>query len=235
MAYRDRYKLKPLRVRAWLRTGVVADEYLPLDGILLYQAHRDLHGAQEMTIPGEYTRQGISTLPLGIANPGRKGWYYQCSWAQWSHEIEGKDHWNKRFDTKYADLVDFAGRRGKVIVEQGRYRAFHMPVFYRCALWIDWYCIGDEKEIAYLLSTVTHMGKKAAQGWGRITRWEIERADDDWSVWRDDVLTRGIPAEEAAKIGGSFRFQNYGIRPSYWKSNNQMLLAMPGGQRNADS
>ena len=129
MAYRDKYNLEPLHVRAWLRTGVAADKYLPLDGILLYQAHRDQSGPQIVTIPGEYTQKGVCTLPLAITHFNRGNWYYRCSWAQWSHDVEGCDYWNKRFDSKFADMIDFKGR-GKVQTGKGRYKAYHMPIFY---------------------------------------------------------------------------------------------------------
>jgi len=229
MAYRDRYKLEPLHVRAYLRTAMIADRWLPLDGILLYQAHRDKLGPQVVTIPGEYSCNGVSTLPLGIVHPGRRNWYYQCSWAQWSHDVEGKDHWNKRFDVQFAHLVDFQDRRGKVIIEQGRYKAYHMPVFYRAALWVEWYCVGDKAEIEYLLSTVTNLGKKAVQGWGRVSRWQIETWPDDWSVWRGGELMRGVPFEDTREAGRPFDMTHYGIRPSYWKHDNQTMLAMPDG------
>lgn len=234
MAYRDRYELEPLRIRATLRTPVIADRWLPLDGLLLYQTHRDQCGPQVQTLPGEYSSQmKIATLPLGISNPGRRIWYYQCSWAQWSNEVEGREHWNKRFDSKLADLVDFGKRRGKVIIEQGRYKAYHMPIFYRAALWIEWYCMGDKAGIEYHLSTMTHIGKKTSQGWGRVIRWEVEPWPEDWSVWRDGQLMRGVPVEEFAKHGWVFpvgtNITNYGVRPSYWKRNNQIMLAMPDG------
>jgi hypothetical protein len=228
MAFRDRYDLEPLRVRAWLRAGVVADEFLPLDGVLLYQAHREKDGPQAVTIPGAYTCNGVSTLPLAIEHPGRRKWYYRCSWAQWSHSVEGQDHWNKRFDSKFADLIDWGGRRGKVHIEQGKYKAYHMPLFYRAALWVEWYCVADRQRLEDLLCTVTHIGKKRAQGWGRVARWDIEPWGEDWSVWRPDGrLMRGIPVEDA-KGDGPFDFMHYGIRPSYWKKNNQMPLVKPG-------
>jgi CRISPR type IV-associated protein Csf3 len=228
MAYRDRYNLEPLRIRAYLRSGVVSDKWRPLDGVLLYQAHRDALGPQTVTIPGDYTVQGVATLPLAIEHPGRRNWYYRCSWAQWSHDIEGSDHWNKRFDSQFADLVDFRKRRGKVIIEQGKYKAYHMPIFYHSALWIEWYCVGDKAEIEHLLSTVTHIGKKASQGYGRVINWVIESVDEDWSVWRNGMLMRGIPAEDICDTDKPFDIANYGIRPSYWKRSNQKMLAVPG-------
>jgi CRISPR type IV-associated protein Csf3 len=228
MGYRDRYNLEPLRIRAMLRSGVVSDHWLPLDGILLYQSHRDQCGVQEQTFPGQYSGQmKIATLPLGIIHPGRRNWYYQCSWAQWSHNIEGQDYWNKRFDNAFADLINFDNKRGKVIIEEAKYKAYHMPIFYRSALWVEWYCMGDKTEIEYLLSTMTHIGKKSVQGWGRVSNWFVESWNDNWSVWRNDQLMRGIPVEDVAELDRPFQIGNYGIRPSYWKSNNQKLLALP--------
>lgn len=224
MAYRDRFTLEPLRVRAYLRTAIVADAYLPLDGVLLYQAHRDQDGPNDYTLPGDYTRQGISTLPLGIVHPGRRQWYYQCSWAQWSKgSTDGIDHWNKRFDQSLAALVDFAGKRGKIIVSEGDMKAYHMPIYYRAALWVEWYCVGDKPAIDYLLRAATHLGKKGSQGWGRVARWEVQPVGDDYSVWYGKRLMRGVPPQDAPGYPQGV----YGIRPSYWNRANQMLLALP--------
>jgi CRISPR type IV-associated protein Csf3 len=223
MSYRDRYHLQPLGVRAYLRTPVVSDSFLPLDGLLLYQAHRDIEEAQMMTTPGAYTSQAVSTLPLGILHPGKRQWYYQCSWAQWGRNTEGQDHWNKRFDNSLASLIDFQGKSGRILIDKGEYKAYRTPIYYRAALYVEWYCIGDQREIAYLLSTMTHVGKKGAQGWGRVYRWEIAPVADDYSVWYGDRLMRGVPPEEAPR----YQTGVYGIRPSYWNKGNQMLLALP--------
>lgn len=228
MAFRDSFR--PLRVRAHLRTAVITDQWLPLDGILVYQATRQQYGSRSSTMagqlrPGEEVRAGA---PLLIHNPDRPDWYYACSWAQWpTHVTEGIDHWNKRFDASLASLVDFNDRRGKVIVEQGRYKAYHVPVFYRAALWIEWYCVGDRVDVEALLSTVTHVGKKASQGWGRVWRWEVAETGADWSVWRNNRLMRGIPAPEATIPGRTFNLTWHGLRPPYWLKDNQALLAMP--------
>lgn len=236
MAYRDRYNLEPLHIRAYLRSGVMADRWLPLDGILLYQAYRRQAGVQTTTIPGDSNTETAlppPIVPLGIIHPGWDNWYYQCSWAQWSHNVEGRDYWNKRFDSQFADLVDFGGKRGNIIIGSGQYKAYHMPIFYRAALWVEWYCVGDKAEIEQLLSTVTHLGKKSSQGFGRVIRWSIEKWAEDNSVLKDGQLIRGIPKEdvwELIKNTGNpidFKIGNYGIRPSYWKSSNQKELAMP--------
>lgn len=229
MSYRDQFDLEPLRIRAYLRSGVVCDEYMPLDGVVLYQAHRyQAGGVCPVTIPGDYTTQGVSTIPMGIERPGRNNWYYRCSWAQWSHGVEGSDHWNKRFDDRYEEYLDL-GRKSKVTTKSGRYKQYHMPIFYRACLWVEWYCIGDKAQLEYLLCTVTHIGKKRSQGWGRVSRWQIDPWPEDWSVWRSDGrLMRGIPLEDMPDKK-PVDLLVYGIRPSYWKSSNQVPLVRPDG------
>ena len=217
-----------LRVTATLRSGIVCDRWLPLDGVLLYQACRDKLGAQVVTVSGSIAPPDVE-IPLQVIHSGEQHWYYACSWAQpqpwWI--AEGQDHWNKRFDSALADLVDFGKRRGKVIIEQGQYKAYHMPVFYYVADVIEWFCVGDRSRIEELISTVTHLGKKSSQGWGRVSKWTVEDWPDDWSVRRDGKLTRGVPAGD---VNGPVNFVQYGLRPSYYRKENQMLVVMPDGR-----
>lgn len=220
-----------LLITAYMRTSIVADEWLPLDGLLFYQSVRRDLGAQDVTISGaslleQPKGQPLKGSKLPIKTVHAKDWYYHCSWADWGPHIDGQDHWNKRFDMAYADLVDFGNRRGVVNHKAATYKAYHMPVFYRAALWVRWYCVGDKADIEYLLSTLTHIGKKTSQGWGRVIRWAVEEISDDWSIWKDDRLMRGIPIYHNP-CGREKRMGNYGIRPSYWDRRNQMDLVMP--------
>lgn len=220
------------RIRAYFRTPVVADAWLPLDGILMYQQTRMDFGQQDATIPGMSLLEQPKGEPmrggrLPIAYVHGRDWYYRCSWAQWGPYVDGQDHWAKRFDQTLADLVDFGGRRGKIDTSSGAYRAYHMPIFYRAALWAEWYCVCDIDVLRPMIHMVTHFGKKYAQGWGRVLRWEIEEISEDWSVWRDGQLMRGIPKYHLPKGVRAEKLGVYGVRPSYWDRRNQMELVMP--------
>jgi CRISPR type IV-associated protein Csf3 len=209
----------PLRVTAHLQCGVISDTYLPLDAILHYQHMREALGSQIVTVPGETTPHG--DIPdMQIAKRGtRPDWYFAASFAQWGVATDGLDHWNKRFDQQHGHLVDFSGKRGKVIVEQGAYKAYHMPVAYRHALTVTWYLVADQAWVTRLLAQTTHLGKKASQGWGAVLRWQIEPWHADWSE-RDDTgrLMRAIPQPGGVR---------YGIRPSYWLARNQVPCVLP--------
>lgn len=214
---------EPMKVTAYLQCPVISDAYLPIDGILHYQANRDVNGVQEITLPGEdYHPKGTKQthMWLKVVNGGTPQWHYAASFAQWEGAVaEGQDHWNKRFDQSLAHLIDFQGRRGKVIVEQGAYKAYHMPVWYRHALEVTWYLVGDLGWVQRMLSTVTHLGKKTAQGWGAVLRWEVEPWPHDWSVWGPaSQLMRAVPSDKGIRIG---------LRPSYWLPRNQMICEVP--------
>ena len=237
MAYLNTFE--PLKVTARLRSNVICDQFLPLDGLLWYQAHRLALGPEQATLPGGNPGgERKMHMPLKMINPGTPDWYFACSWARPSQwwAAEDTDHWNKRFDSAFVELLDFGQRRGKVIIEQGKYKAYHMPVFYKVARQVHWYCVGDKIEIEALLSTMTNIGKKTSQGWGRVT-WTVESWHSDWSVWHDGELMRGVPQADALALikerGGLVPFDvvNYGLRPSYYRRENQRMLAVPNAQR----
>lgn len=224
--------MTPLRVRAWLRTPVIADQWLPLDGALLATATRRDLGSQILSLAGE----SLLARPHGEAMRGGKlpittvharDWYYRCSWAQWGPHVDGLDAWSKRFDATLAYMVDFRGRRGRVDTSAGAYKGYRMPVYYRAALWVEWYCVGSEDAVSDIAKMITHLGKKTDQGWGRVMRWDIETIQEDWSIWRDGRLMRGIPIYHWPRRMGTPVIGIYGIRPSYWDKRNQVELVMP--------
>lgn len=222
----------PLRVRAWMRTAVLADEWLPLDGALLAVKTRQDLGERIISIPGASLLEQpkgdeMRGGKLPIATVHAKDWYYRCSWAQWGPFSDGKDRWAKRFDFSQAVFIDFRGKRGRIDTSAGAYKAYLMPVFYRSALWVEWYCMGLMDEIKALIGMITHLGKKTAQGWGRVMRWEVDESLEDYSIWADGDLMRGIPRYHWPKGRYIEKMGFYGIRPSYWDRRNQMELVLP--------
>jgi len=221
----------PMRVTAYMRSGIVSDEWFPLDGILLSQWVRDDLGVRDVTVPGasllaepkgEPMRGG--RMPIKVTH--NKDWYYHCSWAEWGPYVDGTEYWNKRFDNPLADLIEFDGRRGKIDTSAAMYKAYRMPMYYRSALWVRWYLVGDIEKIRYLLATVTHIGKKISQGWGRVAKWEVDEVAEDWSIWRDGKLMRGIPVYNLPKDVRATRRVSYGVRPPYWDKRNHMELVV---------
>lgn len=237
---------EPLKITAWMQTPVITDAWLPIDAIVYYHAMADQNGPQIATMAGAHNaptgdqqsympfrRCGLDWqswryadgAPLYCDHPAYRvrnrdvRWYYAASFAQWGPHVDGMDHWNKRFDVAHADLIDFGTKRGNVIVEQGQYKAYHMPVYYRSALWVSWYVVGDREELHRLMPHITNLGKKAAQGWGAVLRWEIVPWPHDWSVYGPDgAVMRAVPAQDGILTG---------FRPSYWLPKNQSHCLVP--------
>ncbi len=213
---------EPLQIRAYLQCGVISDTYLPIDAVLYYQVMRERLGEQEVTLSGQSYGGPIShTLPIKQVNSHTRQWFYAASFAQWPEEmVEGADHWNKRNDISLIDLVDWQGRKARLDVSGGRYKSYHMPVYYRHALSISWYVVGNKVEIERLLRFVTHLGKKPAQGWGSVLQWEVEAIAEDWSIRSTTgKLMRAIPDPESPTV--------YGLRPSYWLPKHQFPCRLP--------
>ena len=72
-------EFKQLRIRAYLQTGVISDQFLPLDGILYYHLTRDMMGEKVISKPGESNiREGAKkaaqkTKPGPAIAPSRNG------------------------------------------------------------------------------------------------------------------------------------------------------------------
>lgn len=217
-------ELNPLRVRAYLRAPIVCDEAMPLDGVLLYQAMRRTYGPADSSFPGALSDSPLVPLPLAVAGEGSPNWYYHCSWAQWPEDVAyGKTYWEKRI-AKRTDFIELS-RSGKVEIAKGRYRLYHMPLFYRSALYLDWYLVGDLDAVGDLLTDVWGIGKKQSQGFGRVAHFAIESWPEDWSVERAGRLIRAVPLESAYFDPKNTRL--IGFRPPYWLRENQTLCNIP--------
>ena len=214
-------EFKQLRIRAYLQTGVISDQFLPLDGILYYHHVRSAMGEKIISKPGESNvRQAVcKLLPFKKAGPKDEAWFYHVSFAQWpENTIEDSTFYVKRFDLNFSQLIDRKIR--KVDASRGQFKAYHVNVYYRHAEYVEWYCIGIPEELEQLLKFCTHIGKKTAQGWGAVKEWEVKEWPEDWAVrGPGNKLMRAVPV-----LGNGFL---YGVRPSYWNQRHIFPCKMP--------
>jgi CRISPR type IV-associated protein Csf3 len=214
---------EPLKIRAYLQTGIISDQFLPLDGILYNVKVRENFGEQTITKPLESLvreESGKTRLPFERANNHTLQWYYHCSFAQWYEDmVEDHQTYSKRFDLKYSDVIDFKGKTSRFDTKSGRFKNYFIKVYYRTASYVDWFAKGDKEELERLLKFVTHLGKKTSQGWGAVLKWEVEKIENDFSIYKDEKLIRAIPIKENGFL--------YGIRPSYWNPKHQFICKMP--------
>lgn len=215
-------EFKQLRIRAWLKTGVISDQYLPLDGILYYHLVRMKMGVQDISKPGESNVKEGQNITLPIKKGGAKDdtWYYNCSFACFpEHTIE-----DSSFKVKSGDWLkhsSYYNAKKKIDVQRGKHKNAHIKLYYRHCSHIDWYCIGEPYQLAQLLQFCTNLGKNAGDGWGEVLKWEIKEWPENWSVKNDKgELMRAVPAYKGDGI-------LYGLRPSYWNPKHVMSCFLP--------
>ena len=211
--------VQPLKIMAHVAGSIALarPQDLALDGILAAQVLRRHYGNDFYSLPNPSEHLQFARLPLEMR--GRPAdeiaraktgyvlwdaatrqkdeslWYWACSSAQIEVKARDTQYWNKRFDTQAAlsDHIDFAGKREKILIEQGQFKAYHMPLPTLVTDRVVWYASGDAEQVASLLIGVSGLGKKRVQGNGAVLRWEIEPMDEDWSEWRAGQLMRAIP------------------------------------------
>lgn len=210
--------MRPLRIRAYLQDGRVAgfDPWLPLDSILSYAWMRQHHPDVFYDNIREQGREVIiDDMPFERRGK-EKDWYWACSFNTAPPLAEYTRYWHKRFDLQYERYL--AGVKGKIRTNSGRYRSYRMPLTVFLFNFLEWYAVGDADEILALCRLVTHVGKKTAQGFGAVEKWEVEPWPHDWSEEREEKLTRPLQAARCPEPRGVL--MECGIRPPYWDVNN---------------
>ncbi len=197
--------MRPLRVTARLLTGRIAttDLFIPLDSILAYVWTMRHHPERMVASASAVRPEDLVDPDLPFERRGEgDGWYWACSFACGVPRAEEITYWHKRFDLAEAEkYVDFGKRRGKVDTKSGFYKTYRMPIVTFLVSELVWYAVGDIETVRSMVRTVTHIGKKRAQGYGRVARWEVE-------PWHEDLShLRALPDPSGAEMG---------IRPPYW-------------------
>lgn len=215
-------QFKQLRIRAYLRTPVVSDKYLPLDAVLYYHLVRREMGEEIVTKSGESNVKEGACITLPIKKAGRKDetWFYSCSFAQWSKDVIQR----KSFETKQGDWLRFTNylseKTKRIDNTRGKFKAYHMKFYTIHAEYVEWFCVGVPEELSELLQFCTHLGKNTSSGYGAVKNWEIIEWPEDWSIrGAENKLMRAVPANNSP--------MTYGLRPSYWNPRHIFSVLLP--------
>ena len=220
--------MHPLKISAKIQNSVCGnDPQFPIDGILLYAEMKEIYG-DNIIDPKFDEVLYPDTVPLAKKHSETEFWYYAASFAQYEAKGEYIQRWHKRFRDEYSQMIDFQGRRGKVIIGQGQYKAYQMPLISYLIDEMWWYVVGEKERIEYLLSRISYLGKKRAQGQGLVMKWKVEEIPEDWSEIKDDRWTRAVPCKflEDIRPGMNFTYRSY--RPPYWHPSSFAMCTVPG-------
>lgn len=250
--------MRPLQITAMLASpiGLGRPEDIALDGILSYEVLRRHFGADFYTLPNPKEYLYFARLPLamcGTPSPEVQTlhtgdvwmdqavrrvdtslWYWSCSSTQVVIPARDTLYWNKQFAESMTDFIDFQGRRGKIITEQGRMKACHSPLHRIITKSLTWYAYGDSESVAMLLAPVVTLAKKRAYGNGHVIKWEVEEIAEDASTWKDNTLMHPLPGPLAQGIAWQEppTIQHIAFRAPQWHPMNQ-AMCMVGGKRHA--
>lgn len=214
---------KYLRIRAYVKTGVISDQYLPLDGVLYYHLVRREMGEELISKSREsVVRKGANlTLPIKKSGPKDDNWFYACSFAQFSQDVVEDSSFKVKSGDWLRHEAHFNAKK-KIDTTRGKFKNEHIKLYYRHCQYIDWYCVGWPTKISDLLRFCTHIGKNTGDGWGEVLKWEIVEWPEDWSVRGiGNKLMRNVPMRQD-KPGFL-----YGLRPSYWNPRHIAVCKMP--------
>lgn len=158
---------KRLEIIAHMATPVVVNDELYLDGILYGVQRRRELGDSYYNLPRFGLKPyGVKTrLPLK-----RLRGSYLCSMARFRDVTTYTNRYRKRTNelsaTKWVEPK-------RIYTDQKVYKNYDIPLSVVTCSRIHWIVVGNEQAIRELLKSVTYIGKKQSQGYGKVTKWEI--------------------------------------------------------------
>lgn len=214
---------KNMMVTMHMAAPVVVSGFLYLDGILAAAVMKEKLGETYFDMKPDESKLIEVDLPL------EKRFGVWCTSIGYGDNREFVGSWTKRWDNKNDDIVNF-GNKGKVRVDIacGYFKNYHMPLVIKSYKTITFYARGDVKEVERLLMTyITHIGKKASQGYGEILNFTVEKIAEDYSLVKNGKPTRPIPIDADIKFEDDVQLFKHALLPPYWRTDNLVACYMP--------
>jgi hypothetical protein len=223
----------PLIITARM-AGKLAGDAPRLDGLL--EAQLSLFHAK--AVPGyKITRNGPAPAQGEIPIPMRRerlgDWLVgRCSDAILPEpSAETVEHIAKRIGVEDAGLLH---PQARVVVSTTNSwtKSYRLPLRIRLVDRVVWFAVADRRECLKLLRRVEAIGKKIADGYGRVGEWAIERIDADcsWFAPSDGgpVLMATLPVGPWLPKGLLGAREHFGAAaPPYWHPERYTEIVVP--------
>lgn len=151
---------------------------------------------------------------------------FQCSNPIYRIEHEYHERQSKRFECdKMASMLDPREQKS-LLTASGPYKMRFVPVRTMLIPKVVYFFRGDKKEVNKLLKNLLYLGRLRNIGYGRISHFEYEEMEENYSIFAGNVLMRTIPYYEDDNIKGAIK--GYGAcRPPFWHPDNYMEVWEP--------
>lgn len=207
--------LTPIKVTAWLDAPLAGDapclaalcEFVMASKMRSIMASDKLgdHQVEPRLRGEEVSEPGKIPIPIARRRFGRFPVPLCSSPILPAPLFDGRDFVCKKLATEFAELLAPEGRK-VVQTTGGLFKSYRLPLRIRAVERVVWFCeCRPQKEtgnspataLRKLLKQAWAIGKKTADGYGRVSRWEVERVEDAPALWADSeqgkVLMRPLP------------------------------------------
>lgn len=219
--------MTPIRVEAKLAEPVVwYGDGMHLDGLLAWCYVRQLERAgQKPPHPAHVEWPEDFKLPLAkwhaplggecdarLLDDDGRIWGWRASDIQWPADYI-ESGYSVRHMRDVDDFVRHTQATGNHNPSTGPLKPKDKTYPTRFAEAVRWYAVGAPEAVRDLLGELTHIGKLANLGLGRVREWTVEPVDEDHSIVSRGRLMRRMPASACESPEPPRRLS---IRPPYW-------------------
>lgn len=232
-----------LRVVAHL-DSMLAGEPPMLDSLLVYLSCRMAgkpEGLENFKVDRSRPCPDSSNVPISLLRRNVAGWNIALCTSPILDEAihDGTEHIAKRIGVEHSNLI--APTERKVVTTTKAWtKSYRLPLRVRRVDRVAWLCRGNARELRKSLKQIPAIGKKIADGYGRVASWEVERIEVDahrywpWWEWSEGgagppVLMRPLPLAWdglPANLIGARRDFGACVDP-YWHGDRYTEIVVP--------
>jgi CRISPR type IV-associated protein Csf3 len=206
---------EPLQITATMGSQVAYVDIIMFDSLLAAAA------AMEQSLEQLTNEEDIQDFDLPLGRDESGVWLASAGFMS---GIPGKAIYHKKWDEQNDDIV--VTGKSKIVVTNGVYKSYSMPLRYIDTNRIYFWAIGDKDEICQKLAKITAIGKKRAQGYGAVEKWAVAQSE----VARNQILAlRPIPKSGNNPVIDSLKYVDMQIRktPPYWALSDAIVCSAP--------
>jgi hypothetical protein len=221
-AYEPPQEFVPFQIEYHLATPLMMGyPWIFGDGLLARQLMIELLGDEFYNLPAKTPLSVWKYLKLPVKQTGD---IYHASASILDTDEKHTTIFYKRFH-EAPDLKT----KTRIRMNSGQLRNFMLKFPYSASQTVKFNFMGNEREVARLMGSIRHIGKKHAAGGGEIASMKVQRLQKDESIIKDGIAMRSIPAKMLKEMT-DIHVMLMAYRFPSWDNANICLCVAPGGK-----